>query len=345
MSDHLQALEQRIEWLQWGRNMLKRSHRTNLTDNQHYIDALPVFLHTLEEGDTFFMNKRFGELVDHARKTIPDDIEFDLSWLHAKSGWMWIEEPFDVPKLRGINDTGLLPTVIREPLPGEESVDVTINVGISAIGWFTIPPDAALNANLTVSHALKPGTIEVVCFQDYKYFEGFNAGKTPSGFGCWSHYILQPGDKLIDRIHSFEKICQNQDDGGAYVDGRASDMLHEIRWVYSAFYLMAQRLATSIKREANRATRRRMQKASTKHQTFVRVISLRKLEEARPKQADDGVSAIVDWQWQWSVRGHWRNQWFRKENTHKPVFVEAYIKGPEGKPLKPETLKLFTATR
>ena len=42
----------------------------------------------------------------------------------------------------------------------------------------------------------------------------------------------------------------------------------------------------------------------------------------------DKIDGRIDWNWQWEVRGHWRNQFYAATNTHKPVFVEAYMKGP-----------------
>lgn len=34
------------------------------------------------------------------------------------------------------------------------------------------------------------------------------------------------------------------------------------------------------------------------------------------------------------VRGHWRKQWMPKAKTHRPTFIEPYIKGPTGAPLR-----------
>jgi hypothetical protein len=52
-----------------------------------------------------------------------------------------------------------------------------------------------------------------------------------------------------------------------------------------------------------------------------------------------------DYQWQWHVRGHWRRQPYRTTGEIRPVFIEAYIKGPVGKPLKPLTHSIFVARR
>jgi hypothetical protein len=71
----------------------------------------------LETGDTFFMNKNFCSLVENARSTIPDDIEFEMSWVHSPQGWMWIEVPFEVPNPE-LQNPGLEDPVIRAKLEG-----------------------------------------------------------------------------------------------------------------------------------------------------------------------------------------------------------------------------------
>lgn len=40
-----------------------------------------------------------------------------------------------------------------------------------------------------------------------------------------------------------------------------------------------------------------------------------------------------DYRHQWVVRGHWRNQWYRSVETHRPIWIDPHIKGPEGAPM------------
>jgi hypothetical protein len=40
-----------------------------------------------------------------------------------------------------------------------------------------------------------------------------------------------------------------------------------------------------------------------------------------------------DYQHQWVVRGHWRQQWYPSRNVHRPIWITPHIKGPEGAPL------------
>lgn len=36
----------------------------------------------------------------------------------------------------------------------------------------------------------------------------------------------------------------------------------------------------------------------------------------------------------WPVRGHWKRHWYATENRHHPKWIESYIAGPEGAPMK-----------
>ena len=39
--------------------------------------------------------------------------------------------------------------------------------------------------------------------------------------------------------------------------------------------------------------------------------------------------------WQWMVSGHIRNQWYPSTEDHKLIWVQPYMKGPLGLPVKP----------
>lgn len=106
---------------------------------------------------------------------------------------------------------------------------------------------------------------------------------------------------------------------------------------------MAQRLAITVQHPVDRHTHHRAAREGQTAPSFIRVITLRRLEADRQRAGSAGEAP--DWQWQWEVRGHWRNQWYPSEGIHKPKFIEAYLKGPEGKPLKPGATKLFAARR
>lgn len=65
----------------------------------------------------------------------------------------------------------------------------------------------------------------------------------------------------------------------------------------------------------------------------------------RPTQQHVEGAQDIEWNCQWHVRGHWRQQPYRSTGQVRPVFIEAYIKGPADKPLKPLSHNIFVAKR
>jgi hypothetical protein len=304
--DYTTALETRLRWLKWAK---AGNYRSSPRD----ANAWDVYSKALEYGDTFLMTKRFAELVHHARQSIPDQLMFDSAWVPTKYGWLWIEDTVPMPTLQ---DTPANRRV------RQEAIDCGIALGIHALGWYTLPSGA------------------VFCM-------GYRV--TEAGFSPWSFFTLRQGDILIDTVRNFDDLCADSArkrgdipyEDFRYVRDRNMDMLHEVRWVYAAFHLMSQRLALTFDQEADRSLRRRFAKESIAPAPFLRVVTLRRMEAERPK----GDGQAVDWHWQWIVRGHWQNQWYASKGEHKLIFIEAYVKGPENRPLKPPVATVYAAAR
>lgn len=386
IGEYINALEIRARWLRWTKEQgydvwarLDQSRYFNeaVSKPDSWMKALPIYEHCLQNGEAFYMNRQFCRMVDSARSTIPDDLQFESAWMNAPCGFMWLEHPFEVPKEIdmerqaevasavdreiGLSDPPLdvkeardfAPTDLRKIFHSREEmieelkktrnalqiveghkakIDIEIEglkmirdraelgIKVSAIGW--LPIDG--------------GGFEILCYQDFSLYN-----ENAQGYGCWSYFTLRDGDKIIDRIRQFEAKAKSV--GGMYRDTKESDMLHEIRWAYAAFYLMAQRLSIQVQHRIDRNTRRRNEREQIKMPEFFKVVSLRRMEEARPKPKDNGEP--IDWQWQWDVVGHWRNQYYPGEGIHKPKWIESYIKGPEDRPMKPPSAKLFVARR
>ena len=64
----------------------------------------------------------------------------------------------------------------------------------------------------------------------------------------------------------------------------------------------------------------------------ITVVQLRNKEYAGGNQEPSGNT--LEYNFRWMVSGHWRNQWYATEEKHKLKWIDAYIKGPEEKPLK-----------
>ena len=99
-------------------------------------------------------------------------------------------------------------------------------------------------------------------------------------------------------------------------------------FAYALWNFMAQKITSVERRQLPRQLRRHAPKHIAER--GVLVIVLRRVAHAKLSEPSDGHSPSV----RFSVRGHWRNHWYPSENRHKPLFIEAHIKGPEGAPLR-----------
>ena len=295
-TNYVAALETRLGWWKWAGSQEARE-----TCRGH-LPHLECYRSMLRNGDTFFMDRAFCDLVDYARRTIPDDLAFEKSWVFRRSGWMLMETPFDVPEfVRDIEDNPVPQSYFK----------------VAAISWELLPN----------------GTTNVACY--------LNA-VSGRGFMMWTWFAIDDGDRVVDRIHRFEKdaavengVARRQDGlvPGTCVDGKQTDVMHEIRWVYTAMHLMSQKLATTVRHRGDRSIRRRWERDKSVLLPELNVVTLRRMQEARDK--DPHGTSAVDWQWQWAVQGHWRNQWYPSDRAHKTKWIEDYVKGPVDKPMKP----------
>jgi hypothetical protein len=331
-TDYMRALETRLQWLAWAKKEGKEAWNNieivkgmmvqKRPGERTFPEELPAYEVCLETGDTFCMNREFCDLVDHARQTVPDDLMFEASWMQSEHGWLWLETPFRVP----------IPE--KDKHHYKDYPDLKQLATVSAIGWAKIPPFVTSSNGRICTE----GSYHFLCYQP------FSRWNVP-GFGCWSHFTVIDGDRLIDRIHQFETNA-GIEKGGYKID-RNNDTMHEMRWIYAAFHLMAQKLATTLSNPAPRHTRKRMEREQSQLQPLVKVVTLRRLEQDRKRDALQRLLTpnTVDWQWKWAVRGHWRNQWFPSLEDHRQIFIEAYVKGPEDKPFKMPGHQIFVARR
>jgi hypothetical protein len=109
------------------------------------------------------------------------------------------------------------------------------------------------------------------------------------------------------------------------------------KWRVTCLILLSQKIVKTETRKASRALRRRMKKLENIDLTdTVRFIDLRAFDEAHKDSSPTG--RYFD-KWRWTVRGHWRAQWYPSERAHRLKWIPEYEKGPEDAPLKPRAYK------
>jgi hypothetical protein len=105
----------------------------------------------------------------------------------------------------------------------------------------------------------------------------------------------------------------------------------EDRRILATFWALASQkiVVETVERPGGRAAARQAQREGRKLDE-VRVIRLREPTARTPS----GATSDVEWSHRWLVGRHWRNQWYPSKGQHAPKLIEAYVKGPEDKPLK-----------
>jgi hypothetical protein len=110
--------------------------------------------------------------------------------------------------------------------------------------------------------------------------------------------------------------------------------------VAAFFAFIEQRLLVPSPRPVtNRAKRARLRRALL-HEPTVHVVELRR--RLYPEH-DEGPASSVEWACQWLVRGHWHR--YHTREGLSPRWVDAYVKGPSDKPLRPPRRRVFEVVR
>ena len=106
--------------------------------------------------------------------------------------------------------------------------------------------------------------------------------------------------------------------------------MKEDRQLLATFWALASQKIVIETRE--RPYSRQVQRQAERHGHVlpdVRVIRLRE-----PTGHGGASGAGREYSHRWLVGAHWRNQWYPRSGQHRPKLIEAYVKGPEDKPLK-----------
>jgi hypothetical protein len=97
----------------------------------------------------------------------------------------------------------------------------------------------------------------------------------------------------------------------------------------AAWLLMTQPGVTDVEEQHLARTLRRRAEREGLNPAPVSVVRIRHRENT-PIQDEP---ATRTYHVRWTVRGHWRNQWYPSRGEHRPVWINPHIKGPDGAPL------------
>ena len=118
------------------------------------------------------------------------------------------------------------------------------------------------------------------------------------------------------------------------------------RFIVCAGTFLRQKLAIVEPARAERHARKRIAASGWSGDPVVSVIHLREREK-RPSLDGAATSTPDDrtYRYRWIVQAHTRQQWYPSLETHLPILIGPYIKGPDDKPLKPRTTPIFLVDR
>jgi hypothetical protein len=96
--------------------------------------------------------------------------------------------------------------------------------------------------------------------------------------------------------------------------------------------LMGQTLASTTEIAPSKSSLKFIRRIDPGLLGTTRYVQLR--HQGMGPQARDGAGETGRaYQHRWWVRGHWRNAWYPSRNTHRPIWIHAHIKGPDGAPI------------
>lgn len=167
---------------------------------------------------------------------------------------------------------------------------------------------------------LSQGLISIVRFASF----------TESVDGVDDGVDLFPSCFMVLKITGEKKVTF-----GEYKDRSVAgtdDLLRQARidrnkFEISAILFAGQKIVTTETRKVGRAARRR-QNLITHEFRIVR------LREAHNRSTEKSGGSFTEWACRWAVRGHWRNQYFSGNKSHRTIWIDPYVKGPSDKPFK-----------
>lgn len=116
-----------------------------------------------------------------------------------------------------------------------------------------------------------------------------------------------------------------------------------VRWWASFLLWIDQRIVSVESAPVERHARRRLDReVGADFNRSLKVVLLRRKVGAKDHPDSE---PHLEWSCQWVVSGHWRNQYYPKRERHEPKWILPYVKGPEDKPLKPPSERVFAVVR
>lgn len=332
---------------------LTTSLYTGTDRDSHLDEILAIEDQALDTGVTLFMTKDMISVTSEAGAMLAGTDEiFHEDDLPAPCGFAWLGGTFEYEQRLEPDD-----------FSSEISDDgASMTMPVVAFAWCktqTDPSDTAFAERLGFGGPV-PG-LALFIYADRAYIRAARrALDNDETFAQAEDRIHEVGGLVCVDIHLM--ILGVGGAGGAMRSamnyGSGMPLNDVARQILATFRLMNQKIPFESTRHPDRARRRRLDRIGAKlpDDGTVRVIQMRRMESDPNYEPPDGEPDDSQrfWSHRWSVSPHWRDQHYpslgparlpdgtRNPASHRRVWIDRYVKGPEWAPfiVKPSVLSL-----
>ena len=150
---------------------------------------------------------------------------------------------------------------------------------------------------------------------------------------------------LAESRHEFQMKYAGKADVIARIDINLTAIEYMARFFVAGSLWMQQRILTKQVTPIERHFRKRVVKDHklTKPMKDMIIVQLRRRQAV--SETAPGSGTAVDWKCRWTVTGHWRNQPYKTTGKIEAIWIDAYVKGPDDKPMKDAPRKVYAVKR
>jgi len=324
---HLEALEH-----QWRSYKFNGNLPSGLLANAY--GALQEYtLTALRAADTFCWAPQTTQAVLAAADGLPESCAPSVSALGDlaetnRSGWWWFQEPVPVQ------------TTDR---PGTEQPVVALlwRYGLQEVApaadfpQLQPPPRLGLwLQTFVLSRQPMNGRVQDVCIPTL----------------AWIWHDNTTLEQLPPRMRrEYDRIKREGrvgDDAAGDEQTLAGSMLFSRFFIAAAAWLRQKIVVESHGGQGIRQAARQLQREHKLSETpRVRVIELRRSQYVKREGTEATDSTGRHLSVRFVVKGFWRQQWYATRKEHAPKYIESYLKGPEGAPLKAAAPTVYVVRR
>jgi hypothetical protein len=290
---------------------------TNQTREFGRIPFVDDMTDILSDAGTYWISPDLLQTITDASASLPKDMQFSRDLLPTKSGFIWLDGRLKL---------------------GTEATDY--QDGVMAIVWDDGMIDLSAYPDLAPDEQLRHGvTIAILGRRNIGSSESAESGALGLSMSL-SSWVY--GHSLA-KTYTDNIVYRDIADVAAYISDAT---IRETLDFFGAFCLfIRQRIATVTSERAERHARKRLDKAGWRGPDTVRVVQLRRRDQASRGRTHSGEP--VEWSHRCVVGGHWHNFWMGPawNPIKQPRWLLPYLKGPDNKPLKAPGAKVFAVVR